>query len=58
MDDRRKEDTYCPKHGKIYRYRSDNKIICVASGCDWVRDARREEDMSIPTKQDINNTWR
>lgn len=33
-----------------------NKIKCLS--CKFETDAKRKEDMSIPTKQDINNTWR
>ncbi len=58
MNEQRKDDIlFCKDHGKLYRWKEDNHIVCCFPGCKYKELDRRNED-SIPTKKDINETWR
>lgn len=56
MNEQRKDDIlFCKDHGKLYRFKSGNDIICVSPGCDY-RELDRRNDDTIPEKKD--GIWR
>ena len=56
MKEQRKDDIlFCQEHGKLYRFKSGNDIICVSPGCEY-RELDKRKDSDIPEVKD--NTWR
>jgi len=48
----------CPVCGYKLIARSDNKIFCLRSGCEWFVDARRKDDMEkVPEIHTLKRLW-
>jgi len=59
MNDKRRNHHIDPdtlKECYGFKYYKDKKIGCLS--CNWETEPKRVEDNQLPTKNDLDNTWR
>ena len=47
----------CPVCGLSMLARKDRKVICLNADCEWEIEAKRKDDLSLPTIPELIKDW-